>query len=190
MKRPINFISTANALDQNLLNKIHCVKSVQIRSLFWSLFSRIQSECSKIRTGKSSTFGHFSQSEFRGRTDGIKKMILRESLNSKSYGKWSIAIFQFCWWHQKSAASPYQVNFVHKLCHVLSKATRWEFHHHHVCESQDLYWGGSHIIILPHIYYTLERFYAQRIMKIITTRIKILGYMLSTVYKYLRYPKS
>ena len=50
----------------------HCVKSVQIRSFFWSVFSRIwteyevslriQSECGKIRTRKSSVFGHFSRS--------------------------------------------------------------------------------------------------------------------------------
>ena len=38
------------------------MKSVQIRSFFWSVFSRIQSECSKIRTRKNSVFGHFSRS--------------------------------------------------------------------------------------------------------------------------------
>ena len=36
----------------------HCVKSVQILSFFWSVFSRIQSECGKIRTRKKSVFGH------------------------------------------------------------------------------------------------------------------------------------
>ena len=51
----------------------HCVKSVQIRSYFWSVFSRnpieyfvslqIQSECGKIRTRNNSVFGHFSRSE-------------------------------------------------------------------------------------------------------------------------------
>ena len=40
----------------------YCVKSVQIRSFFWSVFSRIQSEYGKIRTGKNSVFGHFSRS--------------------------------------------------------------------------------------------------------------------------------
>ena len=53
---------------------IHCVKSVQIRSFFWSVFSCIRteyrdllrkspysvSEYRKIRTRKNSTFGHFS----------------------------------------------------------------------------------------------------------------------------------
>ena len=44
----------------------HCVKSVQRRSFFWSVFSyirteylRIQSEYKKIRTRKNSVFGHF-----------------------------------------------------------------------------------------------------------------------------------
>ena len=41
----------------------HCVKSVQIRSFFWSVFS-----C--IRTRKDSVFGHFSRSEdFGGYTE-------------------------------------------------------------------------------------------------------------------------
>ena len=40
----------------------HCVKSVQIRSYFWSLFSCIWTEYRKIRTGNNSLFGHFSRS--------------------------------------------------------------------------------------------------------------------------------
>ena len=32
---------------------MHCVKSVQIRSFLWSVFSRIQSKCGKIRTRKN-----------------------------------------------------------------------------------------------------------------------------------------
>ena len=39
---------------------VHCVKSVQIRSFFWSVFSHIRTEYGKIRTGKNSVFGHFS----------------------------------------------------------------------------------------------------------------------------------
>ena len=31
----------------------HCVESVQIRSFFWSVFSRIQSECGKIQIRKT-----------------------------------------------------------------------------------------------------------------------------------------
>ena len=40
----------------------HCVKSVQIRSFFWSIFSRIRTEYGEIRTRKNSVFGHFSRS--------------------------------------------------------------------------------------------------------------------------------
>ena len=42
--------------DPNILSSIVCVKSVQIRSFFWSIFSRIW-------TRKNSVFGHFSRSE-------------------------------------------------------------------------------------------------------------------------------
>ena len=54
----------------------HCLKSVQIQSFFWSVFSctlaeygylliylRIQPEYGKIRTGKNFVFGQFSCSE-------------------------------------------------------------------------------------------------------------------------------
>ena len=55
--------------------KRHCVKSVQIRIYFWSVFSciwteygeiwslRIQSEYRKTRTRNNSVFGNFSRSE-------------------------------------------------------------------------------------------------------------------------------
>ena len=42
----------------------HCVKSVQIRSFFWSVFSCIQNKYRKIRTKKNSVFGHLSRSAF------------------------------------------------------------------------------------------------------------------------------
>ena len=38
----------------------HCMKSVQIRSFFWSVFSCIRTEHREIRTRKNSVFGHFS----------------------------------------------------------------------------------------------------------------------------------
>ena len=41
---------------------VYCVKSVQIRSFFWSVFNSIRAECGKIRTRKNSVFGHFSRS--------------------------------------------------------------------------------------------------------------------------------
>ena len=56
---------------------LHCVKSIQIRSFFWSVFSRIrteyweilririQSKCGKIRIKKNSVFEHFRASNTR-----------------------------------------------------------------------------------------------------------------------------
>ena len=40
----------------------HCVKSIQIRRIFWSVFSRIWTEYEKIRTRKNSVSGYFSRS--------------------------------------------------------------------------------------------------------------------------------
>ena len=40
----------------------HWVKSVQIRSYFWSIFSCIRTEYRKILTRNNSVFGHFSRS--------------------------------------------------------------------------------------------------------------------------------
>ena len=41
----------------------HCVKSVQIRSYFWSVFSCFRIEYRKIQTRNNSVFRHFSCSE-------------------------------------------------------------------------------------------------------------------------------
>ena len=43
--------------------KKHCVKSVQIWSYFWSVFSCIRIEYRKIRARTDSVFGHFSRGE-------------------------------------------------------------------------------------------------------------------------------
>ena len=70
-----------------ILLKIHCIKIVQIRSFFWSVFShirteygdasvslRIQSECGKMQTRKNSVFGHFLRSDiFEGVTTILNK---------------------------------------------------------------------------------------------------------------------
>ena len=48
-------------------NTFHSAKSVQIRSYFWLVFSRIQSEYEKIRTRHYSVFGHFSRSVLKRR---------------------------------------------------------------------------------------------------------------------------
>ena len=44
-----------------ILFRRHCVKSIQIRSFFWSVYFCIQSEYRKIRTRNNSVFGHFSR---------------------------------------------------------------------------------------------------------------------------------
>ena len=43
----------------------HCVKSIQVQSLFWSVLSCIQTEYRKTKTRKNSVFGHFSRSVCR-----------------------------------------------------------------------------------------------------------------------------
>ena len=43
-------------------SRADCVKSVQIRNYFWSVFSSIRTEYGEIRTRNNSVFGHFSRS--------------------------------------------------------------------------------------------------------------------------------
>ena len=45
-----------------ILIHVHCVKTIQIRRFFWSVFSCIWTEYRKIRTRKNSVFGHFLRS--------------------------------------------------------------------------------------------------------------------------------
>ena len=77
--------------------KHRCVKSVQLRSFFWSVFSfilteygiygvnlRNQSEYRKIRTRKTSVFGHFSRSAlyFNCESEELCLQILSKRINS------------------------------------------------------------------------------------------------------------
>ena len=71
-----NRSKTEKRIEIDIKNEnIHCVESVQIRSFFWSAFSRIRAEygeirsISVIRTRKNSVFWHFSCS------DGFKSRI-------------------------------------------------------------------------------------------------------------------
>ena len=57
------FYRSLNYFFNDRLYHNHWVKSVHIRSFFWSAFSCIQSEYRKIRSRKNSAFGHFSRSE-------------------------------------------------------------------------------------------------------------------------------
>ena len=58
--------------EENSLQK-HCVKSVQIRNYFWSVFSCIESKYRKMQTINNSVFGHFSRSDIIN--DSLKKML-------------------------------------------------------------------------------------------------------------------
>ena len=49
-----------------------CVKSVQVRKYFWSVFSCIRTECRKIRNWKNSVFGHFSLSVVKAFLHNLK----------------------------------------------------------------------------------------------------------------------
>ena len=50
-------------MEWRLFENGHCVKSVQVRSFSWSIFSCILTKYRKIRARKNSLFGHFSSSE-------------------------------------------------------------------------------------------------------------------------------
>ena len=64
-----------------------CMKSVQMRSYFWSVFSCIQPKYRKIRTRKNYVFGHFSLRVcFTFFSDQSDNEVL-----SKYFKKW-------CWW--------------------------------------------------------------------------------------------
>ena len=56
-------LTEKNCLKLTQVSTRHCVKSVQIQSYFWSVFSCIRTEYRKIRTRNNSVFGHFSCSE-------------------------------------------------------------------------------------------------------------------------------
>ena len=53
----------------------HCVKSVQIRSYFWSVFSCIQSEYREIQTINNSMFGHFLRGDLT--SESARKNLLK-----------------------------------------------------------------------------------------------------------------
>ena len=70
----------------------HCVKSVQIRSNFWSVFSCIQSKYRKIRIKNNSVFGHFSRSENFQKSDSLIYLWVVAFYKSKQNNK-NLAFF-------------------------------------------------------------------------------------------------
>ena len=63
-----NFFRKCKKVRRKLQN-CHCMKSVQIRSFFWSVFYRIHPEYGKIWTTKNSVFGQLSRSLFTFTTE-------------------------------------------------------------------------------------------------------------------------
>ena len=55
----IRFAKENNCMNNSSI--LHCVKSVDMRSYFWSVFSSIQSKHRKIRTRNNSVFENFSR---------------------------------------------------------------------------------------------------------------------------------
>ena len=68
----------------------HCVKSVQIRIFFWSVFSCIQSEYGKIRTRKTAYLDTFAQFHFLKQdfTSSRQKVFCKKSV-TKFTGKYN-----------------------------------------------------------------------------------------------------
>ena len=54
-------LNCTNGTKPPKVSHMHCVKSVQKRSYFWSVFSCIRTQNGKIRTRNNSVFGHFSR---------------------------------------------------------------------------------------------------------------------------------
>ena len=73
-----------------------CVKSIQRRSIFYSVSLRIQYEYGKIRTRKNFVFGHLSRSTFTQRLLTVK---LFNFLKFWNMLKISLFSSYLCWGH-------------------------------------------------------------------------------------------
>ena len=95
---------------------------------FWSVFSRIQSKCGKIRTRKSSVFGHFSRSGnliglFFAELTQSKKSCLFLLVSKRDHLRTDISL----WMHLRSDPWVFLEKSILKIC---SKFTR-----EHRCQS-------------------------------------------------------
>ena len=75
------------AFFSNIANNLkipHCVKSVQIQSFFWSVFSCIRTKYRKIRTRTNSVFRHFLRSArvYYSKYDPLSEFISKPVLKS------------------------------------------------------------------------------------------------------------
>ena len=88
------------------------MKSVQIWSCFWSVFSRIQSEYEKRRTRKNSVFGHFSRCAHYSSNPNKKMTVITKRSRRQTYSfkqimsKEKITLEEnesFKWWRYSSS---------------------------------------------------------------------------------------
>ena len=68
----------------------HSVKSVQIQSYFWSVFSCVWTEYKNIRTRRNSIFGHFSCSIL------LEKLPLTKVTHATSHVQYPVKFRNFC----------------------------------------------------------------------------------------------
>ena len=88
----------------------HCVKSVQMRSFFWPLFSCIQSEYRKIWIRKISVFGHFSRSVWYSSSSKISYM--------HSLGNYIRSIYYNVYW----LTLYFQMQFINVNCTATARS--------------------------------------------------------------------
>ena len=55
---------------------MHCMKSVQIKSCFWSVFSYIRTEYRKVGTRNNFVFEHFSRSDDGNKSNKVITVII------------------------------------------------------------------------------------------------------------------
>ena len=104
--------------------KLHCMKSVQIRSYFWSVFSCIQSKYRKIQTRNNSVFGHFSRSAW------LIKNIIGGNIYL-SLTKRQTKHFQHCGWN--------------RVLWIRVKKSHWKVIYKHRCSTVLLFFTQSYI---------------------------------------------
>ena len=75
-------------------SRANCVKSVQIRNYFWSVFSSIRTEYGEIRTRNNSVFGHFSRSDIQ--ILAFPWQICLELTGEGVKGKWMVILNNHC----------------------------------------------------------------------------------------------
>ena len=93
---------------KNLVQLLHYVKSVQMRSFFWS-------ECEKIRTRKNSVFGQFSRSIDKW---DFWKIIQEKKTNKKEY-----------WVSLKRLMIVGQVETSTRSCQSFHRSIRWKIYY-------------------------------------------------------------